>query len=120
MAIFQWIEKQPVRFLGLAWFLSFVIGWIAALLINFVISSLFSTDSGAISPALALTIPLFGFTVAGFLSGLATATLVRIRKGEISQTSYNLIVFGWTLTITAIAMLYFLVTSLLIQYETLG
>ncbi len=118
--MFQWIEKQPVRFMSLAWFLSFVIGWITVLLIDFVISSLFPINSGNISPAFAVSISLFGFTVAGFISGLATATLVRVHKGEISQTTFNIIVFGWTLTVTAVAMLYFLVTSLMLQYENLG
>ncbi len=118
--MFHWIEEQPVRFLSLAWSLSFIIGWIAALLIDFVISSLFPIDSGTVSPAIAVSIPLFGFTVAGFLSGLATATLVRVHKGEISQTTFNIIVFGWTLTITAVAMLYFLITSLLLQSGNAG
>jgi hypothetical protein len=118
--MFHWIEKQPVRFMGLAWFLSFVIGWIMMLLIDFVLSSFFPINSGNISPAFAVSVSLFGFTVAGFISGLATATLVRIKKGEISQTSFNLIVFGWTLTVTVVAMLYFLVTSLMVQYENLG
>jgi hypothetical protein len=118
--MFQWIEKQPVRFLSLAWFLSFVIGWSTALLIDFILSSLFPIKSGNISPAFAVSISLFGFTIAGFISGLATATVVRVHKGEISQTSFNMIVFGWTLTITVVAMLYFLITSLMFQSANLG
>jgi len=118
--MFHWIEKKPVQFMGLAWFLSFMIGWTSALLIDFVVSSLFKIDSGSVSPAFAVSISLLGFTVAGFLSGLATATLIRVHKGEINQTTYNLIVFAWTLSITVVAMLYFLVTSLMFQYGNAG
>jgi hypothetical protein len=118
--MFQWIEKQPVRFMGLAWFLSFVIGWLSVLLVDFVLSSFFTINAGDPSPAFSVSISLFGFTVAGFVSGLATATLIRVHKGEISQTSFNMIVFGWTLMVTLLAMLYFLINSLIFQSTNLG
>ena len=83
--MFEWIEKQPVRFLSLAWFASFIIGWFIVLLIFFVLGTFFDGNSGNISLSLEVSLSLFGFTVAGFLSGLATATLVRVHQGEISQ-----------------------------------
>lgn len=118
--MFEWIEKRPVRFLSIAWFLSFILGSLTVLLVDFVVTSLFQINSGNASPALTVSISLFGFTVAGCLIGLAMASLVRVHKGEISQISFNIIVFGWAVAVTVAAMLFFMLTTVLFQYEAVG
>ena len=113
--MFEWIEKQPVRFLSLAWFVSFIIGWLTVMLIDFILGTFLNINSENISPSLAISLSLFGFTIAGFISGLATASLVRVHQGEISQISFNMIVFAWTAAITGAAMLFFFVATALFQ-----
>jgi hypothetical protein len=113
--MYAWIEKQPIRFLSISWFVSFIVGWLMVMLIDFVIANFIDVSSGNISPSLIISLSLFGFTIAGFLSGIATASLVRVHQGEISQTSFNLIVFAWTVAVTGAAMLYFLIKIALFQ-----
>ncbi len=113
--MYEWIDKKPVRFMGIAWFLSYIIGWLMVLLIDFVLETIFKIDSMNGSPSFFVSLLLFGFTFAGLLSGLATASLVRVREGKISQASFNLIVFAWTIAATLAAMLFFLVTTVLVR-----
>ncbi len=118
--MYAWIDKKPDRFLGVAWFLSYVIGWLTVMLVDFILGTVFNLDSTNVSPSFAISLFLFGFTIAGLLSGIATASLVRVREGEIGQASFNLIVFAWTIAITVAAMLFFLVTTVMIQSGSAG
>lgn len=111
----KWIENQPVRFLSVAWFVSFILGWLTVLLIHFILGVIFTNNSGNVSPSFLVSLTLFGYSVAGFVSGLATASLIRVHQGEISQTTFNLIVFAWTVTFTVAAMLFFLIATVMFQ-----
>ncbi len=118
--MYEWIDKKPTRFLGIAWFVSYILGWLTVMLVDLILGAFFNLDSTNVSPSFVISLLLFGFTIAGLLSGLATASLVRVHEGEISQASFNLIVLAWTITVTLAAMLFFLVTTVLVQTSGAG